>query len=402
MGLGYIGLPMAAVLAKHDFKVTGVDPDKTRTDCITRGENPLDEEGLGPLIRQAVGNGKLNISETPLPADIYVICVPTPISFYDNKVNCLPKPDMTYVEAAVKNVADVAPEGALVILESTSPVGSTEFMADIFSQAGRDAEAFHFAYCPERVLPGNIIQELEENDRIVGGLDDLATEQGCDFYRAFVSGTVWPATARLAELCKLVENSYRDVNIAFANEVSLICHELGLDVRELIRLANRHPRVKILDAGIGVGGHCIAVDPWFIAANFPEKTRLIQTARRVNLDKTEWIIRQIENDSEALAELLGRKPKLALFGLAYKANVADMRESPACRIAHALTKGGAEVVCVEPHVDEASGLELVTAGEACEIADMGVILVRHDHFVKMKSAFDCFSVTVDYCGLVSE
>ena len=400
LGLGYIGLPTAAILIKHGFSVTGVDPDQPKAKMISAGQSPFDEDGLGPLIADATLKKRLTIATSPPAADIYIICVPTPFKAQDNKNTQLPHPDLSFVEQAIASISSIAPDGALIILESTSPVGTTSYMAQLFAQAGRDASLFSFAYCPERVLPGNIIQELEENDRIIGGLDKQATERTCAFYRSFVTGTVWPCKAAVAELCKLVENSYRDVNIAFANELSIICHQLGIDVRDLTALANKHPRVSILEAGIGVGGHCIAVDPWFIASEFPEMTQLIQTARKVNLGKTSWVISQITQSAEMLASQLGRKPIVALFGLAYKPNVADLRESPAIEIANALHHSTHSVMCVEPHAESLDELTLLSVEEACQTADLCVMLVKHHQFIALEEKLQPYQIKLDFCGLL--
>lgn len=400
LGLGYIGLPTTAILTKHGFSVTGVEPDQTKATMISAGQSPFDEDGLGPLIADAALKKRLTIANSPPAADIYIICVPTPIKAQDNKNTQLPHPDLSFIEKAIASISSIAPDGALIILESTSPVGTTNYMAQLFAQAGRDASLFSFAYCPERVLPGNIIQELEENDRIIGGLDKQATERTCTFYRSFVTGKVWPCTAAVAELCKLVENSYRDVNIAFANELSIICHQLGIDVRDLTALANKHPRVSILEAGIGVGGHCIAVDPWFIASEFPEITQLIQTARKVNLEKTSWVISQITQSAEMLASQLGRKPIVALFGLAYKPNVADFRESPAVEIANALHHSTHSVMCVEPHAESLDELTLSSVEEACQTADLCVMLVKHHQFIALEEKLQPYQIKLDFCGLL--
>ena len=402
LGLGYIGLPTAAILTKNGFRVTGVEPDQGKADVISAGQSPLDETGVESLIADAVRTKLLIVADSPVEADIYVICVPTPFKAQDNNSQLLPCPDLSFVEDAVRKISSVAPDGALIILESTSPVGTTDRMSRLFADAGRNPSQFGFAYCPERVLPGNIIQELEENDRIVGGLESKATHRACEFYQSFVSGKVWPCTAPIAELCKLAENSYRDVNIAFANELSIICDQLGINICDVTALANKHPRVSILDAGIGVGGHCIAVDPWFIASEFPEKTQLIQTARKVNLDKTKWVVAQIQHSAETFGELVGRPPKLALFGLAYKPNVADLRESPAVEIARILQKRGYVIFCVEPHVEHFDGLDLVSADNACEQADIGVILVKHDNFSTLGTKLKRCDISLDFCGLLEK
>ena len=404
IGLGYIGLPTAALLAKHGFSITGVDLDHDKLSKVARGENILSEKGLNELIQMALADNRLTVSSYPVEADIYIICVPTPIREQKGESKgVLPEPDMSHVHDAVSKVATTAPNGALVILESTSPVGSTAMMADQFKNAGRDPNSFSFAYCPERVLPGNIIWELEENDRIVGGLNQHATERACAFYQRFVSGKIWPCKAEMAELCKLVENSYRDVNIAFANELSMICHQLGVDVRELIHLANQHPRVSILDAGIGVGGHCIAIDPWFIASAFPDHTPLIQTGRKVNDYKTKWVTKRIHEEAEALKELLGRSPKIALLGLTYKSNVSDLRESPACRIAHKLSRLYPDTVCVEPHVDNnLEGLNFDTIENVGKNSDLIIALVRHDAFAQLDQHLKESTMFIDFCGLISD
>ena len=402
VGLGYIGLPTAVVLAKHDFLVTGVDKDEKKLEKLSQGQSTIAEVGLGELLTKAIEEGTLKFSIQPQEADVYIICVPTPIN-NDPKASSksLPSPDMTYVDEAVAAVAKVAPEGALIILESTSPVGSTEKISKKFEELGRNADSFDFAYCPERVLPGNIIRELEDNDRIVGGLSEKATSRARIFYQSFVCGEVWSCESVLAELCKLVENSYRDVNIAFANELSIICDKLGLDVDELTRLANRHPRVSILKAGIGVGGHCIAVDPYFIVSDFPEQSVLMQTARQVNLFKTNWVFERIR--SEALNWQLkhAKSPKIAFLGLSYKPNVADLRESPAYDIACAIAKEFTDCVCVEPHIKTAEHLNLTSFSEALTNSDLIVALVNHDEFRSLNKQKLDKGTILDFCGCMA-
>jgi UDP-N-acetyl-D-mannosaminuronic acid dehydrogenase len=313
-------------------------------------------------------------------------------------VRSLPEPDLKFVKQALLSIGSVAPEGALIILESTSPVGTTELMALWFMEIGLDPSRYHFAYCPERVIPGDVRRELINNDRLVGGLDLASTLAAKKFYNIFVKGTVWTCSARVAELSKLAENTFRDINIGFANELSLICDELDLNCNEVIRLTNKHPRVNILQPGIGVGGHCIAVDPWFIASMFPNKTPLIQSARQVNDAKTDHVIDQVIGEIKKLEECLQRPVVVSLFGLAYKANVSDVRGSPAVKIAKKLQQLGVRVLCVDPLVENIFGLELFDFETAACSSDLGIFLVKHEIFEEYKTQLEGFVKTLDFCN----
>jgi UDP-N-acetyl-D-mannosaminuronic acid dehydrogenase len=324
-----------------------------------------------------------------------MICVPTP--FHEG--SGIPQPNIDYVMAAARGIAPHVKPGDLVILESTSPVGTTRKMAEVLREAGVDVDRVHMAYCPERVLPGKIMTELVENDRVVGGLTSAATQAVSIFYRGFVKGEVLETDAASAEMCKLTENSYRDVNIAFANELSMLCANAGIDVWELIRLANRHPRVSILQPGAGVGGHCIAVDPWFIVAKDPENARLIRTAREVNNDKTTWVIERIKIAVADAMVSKGHKPKIACLGLAFKPDIDDLRESPALQIALNLQGQGYDVVAVEPNIEEHESLQLWTLERAIEVVDIIVVLVKHKSFLEpgVKIVLRQRNA-LDYCG----
>ncbi len=306
IGLGYIGLPTAALLASQGFTVMGTDISKHAVDVINQGKIHIVEPDLDAFVRSAVAAGRLKASILPQAGDIYMICVPTP--FHEGGE--IPQPNIDYVLAATRSIAPFVKPGDLVILESTSPVGTTEHMQTVLKEAGVKVDEVHMAYCPERVLPGKIMTELVDNDRVVGGLTPAATQAVAGFYRTFVRGSVLETDAKTAEMCKLTENSFRDVNIAFANELSLVCDKEGINVWDLIRLANHHPRVNILQPGTGVGGHCIAVDPWFIVARDVENTRLIRTARDVNNHKTDWVIDKIKIAAADSANRTGRKPTI--------------------------------------------------------------------------------------------
>ena len=389
VGLGYIGLPTAALLATRGFRVHGVDISANVVETINRGEIHIVEPDLDALVAQSVASGALSAATEPSAADIFMICVPTP--FRDQAGE--PEPDMSYVLSAARQIAPFLRPGNIVILESTSPVGSTRQVADTMAAAGVDIGQVHFAYCPERVLPGRIIEELVTNARVVGGLDKAAAAKAGDFYRAFVTGGVFETEAATAEMCKLAENSFRDVNIAFANELSLLCADNGVDVWDLIRLANRHPRVNILQPGTGVGGHCIAVDPWFLVAMNPAKANLIRTARKVNLGKTEWVVDHLAERAGALGRA---NPKVACLGLAFKPDIDDLRESPAMEVVRALRGSGLDVVAVEPNVAHVDGVDLVSLEEAMT-ADLIAILVAHKEFRTLARA----DHVIDLCGALS-
>lgn len=376
IGLGYIGLPTAALLTKVGHSVEGVDIDKSVVNTINSGKIHIIEPDLEEQVQSAVTAGKLKAHvETP-PADVYMICVPTP--FHDGPG--IPQPNVDYVLQAARTIAPHLKRGDIVILESTSPVGTTELVAKELVNAGASLDGVHIAYCPERVLPGNIMVELVENDRIVGGLDVDATIAVAAFYRGFVRGAVLETDARTAEMCKLTENSFRDVNIAFANELSVICENLNIDVWNLIALANRHPRVNILQPGAGVGGHCIAVDPWFIAAADPKNSKLIQTARNVNNAKAEWVVAQIQQAVQKAKATGKGNRRVACLGLAFKPDIDDLRESPAVHIVTELIRRGIDVVAVEPNISSHNQIHLASLAEALANDDIVAILVKHSEF----------------------
>lgn len=398
VGLGYIGLPTAALLASNGYSVLGTDLSQHAVETINQGNIHIVEPDLDAFVRSAVTAGRLKAFTTPQKGDIYMICVPTP--FHEGEG--IPQPNLDYVLSASRSISGFVKAGDLVILESTSPVGTTEMIAKVLSDAGVDVSKVHIAYCPERVLPGKIMTELVENDRVVGGLTPEATQLVGDFYRTFVRGGVLGTDAKTAEMCKLTENSFRDVNIAFANELSLICAKEGINVWNLIQLANRHPRVNILQPGAGVGGHCIAVDPWFIVARDPGNAQLIRTAREVNNHKTVWAIDQIKIAVADASARTGRKPKVACLGLAFKPDIDDLRESPALHIAETLKYQGYDVIAVEPNIKSHDQFELVTFDEALQSADVFAVLVKHRQFLLPMAKQQLVNLkALDFCGITA-
>jgi UDP-N-acetyl-D-mannosaminuronic acid dehydrogenase len=395
IGLGYIGLPTAALLASQGYTVLGTDINRHAVDTINQGLIHIVEPDLDAFVRSAVAAGRLTASTSPQAGDVYMVCVPTP--FHEG--GPIPLPNVDHVLAATRSIAPLLKSGDLVILESTSPVGTTAEMAQVLRDAGANVDDLLIAYCPERVLPGKIMTEMVENDRVVGGLTPEATRAVADFYRTFVRGAVLETDAKTAEMCKLTENSFRDVNIAFANELSLICDKEGIDVWSLIQLANRHPRVNILQPGAGVGGHCIAVDPWFIVARDEANARLIRTAREVNNYKTEWVIEKIKLAAADVNARTGRKPTIACLGLAFKPDIDDLRESPALHVARALKAQNYNVVAVEPNIDSNDDFPLLTTDQALEQADVLAVLVKHRQFVTapVQSRIRA-AEALDFCG----
>lgn len=396
VGLGYIGLPSAALLASCGHTVSGVDLNIKVVETINRGDIHIVEPDLDAYVRSAVTAERLTAYTSPQLADIFMICVPTP--FHEG---CdVPRPNIDYVLAATKSIVGLLRPGNMVILESTSPVGTTAAMAELIKAEGVDTSKLHIAYCPERVLPGKIMSELVQNDRVVGGLTPDAAKSVADFYRGFVHGEVLETDAATAEMCKLTENSFRDVNIAFANELSLLCSKEGINVWKLIEFANRHPRVNILQPGPGVGGHCIAVDPWFIVARDPQNARMIRCAREVNNGKTDWVIDQIKYEIADLAKKNGMPPLVACLGLAFKPDIDDLRESSALKIAHVLKVGGHQVIAVEPNIREHDEFDIVNLKYALNKADLIVILVKHRQFlvphIKKKLRE---KPVLDFCGI---
>jgi UDP-N-acetyl-D-mannosaminuronic acid dehydrogenase len=392
IGLGYIGLPTASLLGTKGYRVHGVDAVAQVVETINQGRIHIVEPDLDILVKSAVQAGNLTASLEPVAADVFIIAVPTP--FKDGH-----QPDLSYVEAATRLIAPVLRPGNLVILESTSPVGTTDdVVARILREAGHDLEKdIAVAHCPERVLPGRILIELVENDRIVGGINEVSTEKAVAFYSSFVRGEVLATDARTAEMAKLTENSFRDVNIAFANELSLICDREGISVWRLIELANRHPRVNILQPGPGVGGHCIAVDPWFIVARAPEQARLIRTAREVNDAKPEWVINKVKTSADKF-----KHPVIGCLGLAFKADVDDLRESPALAIVHRLmAEQVGEILVAEPNLTRHPTFDLLPYDQVVARADIVLVLVDHKPFRKLRAADLKEKVLIDTRGIIA-
>lgn len=393
IGLGYIGLPTAALLAKYNIKIHGVDINQEVVDTINRGEIHIVEPELKEYVKSAVDRGLLRASTKPEVSDVYVVVVPTP--FKGNH-----EPDISYVESATKAIIPLLKENDLYIIESTSPVGTTEKMRNlIYSIRPELTGKLYMAYCPERVLPGNVMFELENNDRVIGGIDESSTELAVQFYRTFVKAEIHKTNSRTAEMCKLTENSSRDVQIAFANELSLICDKAGINVWELIRLANKHPRVNILQPGCGVGGHCIAVDPWFIVADFPLESKLIGTARETNNYKAFWCAEKIKNAKLEFELKNGRKPKIACMGLAFKPNIDDLRESPAKYITQKVMQdiNNEDIYIVEPNIENHKVFKLTNYKEAYSKADIVAFLVNHKEFSELEYRKD--KIILDFCGV---
>jgi UDP-N-acetyl-D-mannosaminuronic acid dehydrogenase len=413
IGLGYIGLPTAAVFASRGLKVIGVDVNQNAVDTINRGQIHIVEPDLDMVVHAAVSEGYLRATNKPEPADAFLVAVPTP--FKGNH-----EPDLSHIEAASKSLAPVLKQGDLVILESTSPVGATEQMADwlaaarpdlTFPQQKGEASDIRIAHCPERVLPGHVLRELVQNDRVIGGMTPACSQAAAALYKLFVQGECFITNARTAEMCKLTENSFRDVNIAFANELSIICDKLKINVWELIALANRHPRVSILQPGAGVGGHCIAVDPWFIVDTTPNEARIIRMAREVNDHKPEWLLERVKL---AIADVLLKQPnktmtdvKVACLGLAFKPDIDDLRESPAVRFAVSIAALGCHVIAVEPNIKELPSnmnrpnFMLSSLEHATRRADIVCILVKHHQFIAAINAVRSHSALIDAVGMLA-
>lgn len=392
MGLGYIGLPTAAVAAKSGVQVVGVDVKPEVVETVNQGKIHIVEPELDKVVKDVVAKGSLRASVKPEEADAFFIVVPTP--FKQNH-----RADISYVEAATLAVIPYLREGNLFVLESTSPVMTTEKMAElIFSKRPELKGKIYVAYCPERVLPGNVLYELEHNDRVIGGLNPASADKAAEFYRQFVKGQLHKTNTRTAEMCKLTENSSRDVQIAFANELSIICDKAGIDVWKLIELANKHPRVNILQPGSGVGGHCIAVDPWFIVSDFPEQAQIIKRARETNDYKADWCANKVLEACDEFSKRTSHEPVVACMGLAFKPNIDDLRESPAKYItSRIITETHANVLVVEPYVNKHITFNLTNYKEAYEKADIVAWLVRHKEFIAMPK--DNNKIELDFCGV---
>lgn len=388
IGLGYIGLPTAALMANKGLIVKGIDVNSHVVETINQGKIHIVEPFLDKMVSKVVETGHLSASMNVSHSDVYLIAVPTPFK-NDHQ------PDLKFVESATKMIIPVLQENDLVIIESTSPVGTTEKMQKIIhTERPELIGKFFMAYCPERVLPGNVIYELEHNDRVIGGINEASTEKGIAFYQLFVKGNLHATNSKTAEMCKLVENSSRDVQIAFANELSMICDKAGINVWELIQLANKHPRVNILQPGTGVGGHCIAVDPWFIVSEYPEDSKIIRSAREINNYKTEWVIEKIKNSALQFEINHHRKPLIACMGLAFKPNIDDLRESPAVYVVQALQEIYKDLLIVEPNVKQSSIFELTTPENALDKADIICFLVAHKEFKELTKKPN----SLDFCN----
>ena len=392
IGLGYIGLPTAALLASEGYEVLGMDVNDHVVNTINRGEIHIVEPDLDTYVRSAVSTGMLKASTEVKPADVYMLCVPTPFHLGDGT----PTPNIDYVLAAAKSVSKHIKSGDIVILESTSPVGTTALVNDVLAEQGVNVDEIYIAYCPERVLPGNIMLELVQNDRVIGGINEESTQVVADFYRNFIQGKILKTEAKTAEMCKLTENSFRDVNIAFANELSMICANNGVDVWELIKLANHHPRVNILQPGVGVGGHCIAVDPWFIFSSDQKNAKLIKQAREVNDSKPNWVVEKISQEAKESGK---SDPQIACLGLAFKPDIDDLRESPASMVASSLIALGFRVVCVEPNIEAHPNFLMTSLGDALNNADIVAVLVGHKEFRSdINKEFLRAAKAMDFCG----
>ena len=393
MGLGYIGLPTAIIAARHGVDVVGVDINPSVVEITNQGKLHIIEPGMEEMLQEVIAAGKFKAYTTPQQCDTYFIVVPTP--FKGNM-----QPDISYVEAATRAVLPLLKDGDLYVIESTSPIGTTEKMAElIFSERPELKDKIYIAYCPERVLPGNVIYELEHNDRVIGGLTHEATEKAIEFYSRFVKGKLHKTNSRTAEMCKLTENSSRDVQIAFANELSIICDKAGINVWELINLANRHPRVNILQPGCGVGGHCIAVDPYFITADYPKESKIIATAREINNYKSLWCAEKIKSTMYEFELKNGRKPIVAMMGLAFKPNIDDLRESPSSHIVGNVIQAcnNPNILIVEPNIKEHNQYKLTNYKEAYEKAEIIVMLTAHDLFKELP--YDESKTILDFCGI---
>lgn len=392
IGLGYIGLPTAAIVARSGIRVLGVDINAAIVDKINRGMIHIIEPGLGDVVKTVVASKMLRASAAPENSDVFLVVVPTPFSHNF-------QPDISYVEAATNTILPFLKSGDLYVIESTSPIGTTEKMAAlIFDKRPELKGKIFIAYCPERVLPGNVLYELVHNDRVIGGIDKDSTERALEFYASFVKGNLHRTNSRTAEMCKLTENSSRDVQIAFANELSIICDKAGIDVWELISLANKHPRVKILQPGCGVGGHCIAVDPYFITADFPRESQIISKARETNNYKAFWCAEKVSDAMRDFDRREGRRPAVAFMGLAFKPDIDDLRESPAVYIAQkVMQNAGYTYYISEPNLAEHPVYRLTDVQQAYDDADIVVFLVAHSRFRQIQRSAE--KIELDFCGI---
>ena len=382
VGLGYIGLPTAVIFASHGFKVTGVDLDESKVSAINKGKSYITEPELENELKFVIENKTFSAQLKPTFADVFIIAVPTPHikekNFY--------YPDISNVFEAIENICPYLKENNLIIIESTSPIGTTEKISKlIYKKTNFNEQQIDVTYCPERVLPGNIINELKNNDRVIGGVTEKASTKAKRLYSQICNSDLFITNSRTAEMTKLSENAFRDVNIALANELSVICDEIDIDINQLINLTNRHPRVNILNPGCGVGGHCIAIDPWFIASQFPNKTDLIQTARKVNTNKTKWVLEKIKKITEEFEDNYGRKARIGCLGLSFKPNVDDLRESPAMHITKELISEKYDVLVAEPNIESHQEVKLYDFLYVIKKSDLLFKLVDHKEFKFLKA-----------------
>ena len=394
IGLGYIGLPTAALIAMSNHNVIGVDINESILEKIRIGDIHFYEPGLLKILKKVISNKKMKVSNTPANSDVFIIAVPTP---FKKNLDALPEPDIQYVLSAAESIAPFLQKGNLIIIESTSPVGTTEKVRELLKNISKcNVDDLHICYCPERVIPGNILNELVDNNRVIGGIKKLDAELAKIFYESFCKGDIKTTDARTAELVKLTENTFRDVNIAFANELSIICDELNVDVEDLINLSNQHPRVNILKPSCGVGGHCIAVDPWFLVSAAPNSAKLIRTAREVNNAKISWVESKIKDTANQFFKENGKNPLIGCFGLTFKPNVDDIRESPAKKIVDNLISCGLKLMICEPNLNNIQNINLDSVDTVICKSDLIVLLVAHDEFKKLnfKNKF-----VIDFCGV---
>ena len=397
LGLGYIGLPTAALLASEGFIVNGVDTNEEVVSKINLGKAHVYEPGLDELVKLTVESNMFEATLVPQPSDIFIIAVPTPVHNSNNILT----PNIDYVMMAVKSILGIIRENNSLIVESTIPVGTTLKIELLLKEKGIDTTKINIAHCPERVLPGNILHELIYNDRVIGGVNDISSSVIESFYKVFVKGNIYKTDSKTAEMCKLTENSFRDVNIAFANELSMICDKEEIDVLKLINLTNKHPRVNILQPGPGVGGHCIAIDPWFIISRHKILSNLMKTARDVNLKKTQWVIDKILENCNSFKEKKGRKPIIAFFGLTFKADIDDTRESPSLQIIETINRKEFETVVIDPNIKLLKNNNLINFSQAINIADIFVFLVKHKEFININISEQLINKDVlDFCGLL--
>lgn len=394
LGLGYIGLPTAAVLANAGHEVLGIDINEKIVNSLSNSEVHIKEPGLSEIVVEKLKTKAIRVSKNIEPSDVFLITVPTP--FKKSNKSDIPCPDISYIIEAITSISKELKKENLIILESTSPVGTTEKIAEIIlNKTGFDSNDIHIAYCPERVIPGNILYELVENDRVIGGYTPQASEKARNFYLTFCKGRLDTTSTKVAEMVKLSENTFRDINIAYANELSIICDKLNIDELEVIKFANKHPRVNILNPGCGVGGHCIAVDPWFIASQFPEETKLIQASRNVNLTKTKWVVNSIIKKSIELKKKFNKEIVIGLMGLAFKPNVDDLRESPAYFIAKELVRLDMNILGYEPNIENCQDIKLSNLSKINKDVDLAVFLVAHKEFFNLQINVE----TMDFCGI---